>query len=60
MEIRVLDGRLLGRIKVPFTVANLEFGGRNGSQMFICASHTLFTIATNTRGAPRLSSAGPR
>ncbi|MGI4953230.1 MAG: SMP-30/gluconolactonase/LRE family protein [Janthinobacterium lividum] len=48
------DGRLLGRIKVPHTVANLEFGGRNRSRLFICASHTLYAIYTNTRGADRL------
>ena len=51
------DGRLLGRIKVPFTVSNLEFGGRNLSRLFICGSHTLFAIYTNTRGADRLSRA---
>lgn len=45
------DGTLLGRIKVPFTVSNLTFGGRNRSRLFICASHTLFAIYTNQRGA---------
>ncbi len=47
------DGTLLGRIKVPFTVSNLAFGGRNRARLFICASHTLFAIYTNTRGAAR-------
>ena len=46
-------GALLGKIKVPFTVANLAFGGRNRAQMFICASHTLYAIYTNVRGAQR-------
>ena len=46
-------GNLLGVIKVPFTVANIEFGGRNRAQMFICASHTLYSIYTNVRGARR-------
>ena len=45
------DGRLLGSIKVPFTVANLTFGGRNRARLFICASHTLYAIYTNQRGA---------
>jgi gluconolactonase len=45
------DGTLLGRIKVPFTVSNLTFGGRNRARLFICASHTLFAIYTNQRGA---------
>ncbi len=48
------DGTLLGVIKVPFTVSNLEFGGRNRARLFICASHTLYAIFTNTRGAARL------
>ncbi len=47
------DGERLGRIKVPFTVANLAFGGRNHAQLFICASHTLYAIYTNVRGAQR-------
>ena len=47
------SGNLLGKIKVPFTVANLAFGGRNRAQIFICASHTLYSIYTNVRGAQR-------
>ena len=44
-------GDLLGKIKVPYTVANLCFGGRNRSRLFICAAHTLYAIYTNQRGA---------
>jgi gluconolactonase len=47
------SGALLGKIKVPFTVANLTFGGRNRSRLFLCASHTLYAIYTNARGAGR-------
>jgi gluconolactonase len=47
------DGTKLGAINVPFPVSNLAFGGRNRSQLFICASHTLFAIFTNQRGAQR-------
>jgi gluconolactonase len=47
------DGTRLGVIKVPFTVSNLTFGGRNRSRLFICASHTLFAIYTNQRGVQR-------
>lgn len=54
------DGTLLGRIKVPFTVSNLEFGGRNGARLSICASHTLFANYTNTRGAARLKAGSQR
>lgn len=47
------SGALLGKIKVPYPVANLAFGGRNGSRLFICASHTLYAIYTNQRGSQR-------
>jgi gluconolactonase len=47
------DGRLLGRILVPYPCANLAFGGRNFSRLFICGSHMLYAIYTNTRGAQR-------
>ncbi len=44
------DGTKLGVIRVPSTVSNLTFGGRNRSRLFICASHTLYAIYTNQRG----------
>ncbi len=47
------DGRLLGKIRTPATVANLAFGGRNRSRLFICVSHTLMAVYTNVRGAQR-------
>jgi gluconolactonase len=47
------DGLLLGRIRIPSTVSNLTFGGRNRSRLFICASHTLYALYTNQRGAAR-------
>ena len=47
------DGVLLGRIKIPSLVSNLTFGGRNRSRLFICASHTLYALYTNQRGATR-------
>lgn len=46
-------GELLGKILVPSTVANFTFGGRNRSRMFLCASHTVYAIYTNVRGASR-------
>jgi gluconolactonase len=45
------SGTLLGRIKVSFTVANLTFGGRYRSRLFLCASQTLYAIYVNVRGA---------
>lgn len=47
------DGRLLGVVRVPFTVSNVVFGGRYRSRLFICASHTLYAIYLNVRGAAR-------
>jgi len=46
-------GALLGKILVPSAVANLTFGGRNRSRLFLCASHTLYAIYVNKRGAQR-------
>lgn len=46
-------GELMGKILVPSTVANFTFGGRNRSRLFLCASHTVYAIFTNTRGASR-------
>jgi gluconolactonase len=47
------DGTKFGTIKAPYPVSNLAFGGRNHAQLFICASHTLYAIYTNQRGAQR-------
>jgi gluconolactonase len=47
------DGSKLGRIIVPDRVSNLAFGGRGRCRLFICASHTLYAIYTNQRGASR-------
>ncbi len=47
------EGGELGRIKVPDRVSNLAFGGRHRCRLFICASHTLYAIYTNQRGASR-------
>jgi gluconolactonase len=47
------DGTLLGKIRVPFPVSNLCFGGRHRSRLFLCASHTLYAIYVNQRGAQR-------
>jgi gluconolactonase len=47
------SGALLGKIFVPSVVANVAFGGRNRSRLFICSGRTLFAIYTNKRGAQR-------
>ena len=47
------SGALLGKIKIPYTVSNISFGGRYHSRLFISASQALFAIYTNRRGAQR-------
>lgn len=44
-------GELMGKVLTPSRVANLTFGGRANSRLFICASQTLYAIYLNRRGA---------
>ena len=44
------DGALLGKIFVPAAVANLTFGGRLRSRLFLCAGPTLYALTVNRRG----------
>ena len=45
------DGRLLGKILVPQTVANLTFGGPRRNRLFITATRSLYSIFVATNGA---------
>ena len=45
------DGTLIGKVLVPKQVANVCFGDRHRSRLFICASTALYSLFTNTRGA---------
>ncbi|MEO6927729.1 MAG: SMP-30/gluconolactonase/LRE family protein [Casimicrobiaceae bacterium] len=45
------DGKLMGRILVPYRVSNLTFGGPLRNRLFIGGSHTLYAIFLNRRGA---------
>lgn len=47
------DGTLLGKVRVPETVANLCFGGPKLNRLFICATTSLYAVYLNTRAAPR-------
>jgi gluconolactonase len=51
------DGTLLGKIRVPETVANVCFGGPKLNRLFICATTSLYAVYLNTRAASR---GGPR
>lgn len=47
------DGTLIGKIRLPEVVANVEFGGVAGNRLFICATRKLFAVYLNTVGAPK-------
>lgn len=44
------DGTLLGKIRLPEVVANVEFGGPKRNRLYICATTSLYAMYLNTRG----------
>lgn len=48
------DGALLGRIRLPETAANLEFGGPQRNLLYITATTTLYVLRLTVEGARRL------
>jgi len=49
VQVYAVDGKRLGKILVPETVANLTFGGQNGDRLIIAAGHSLYAIWLNTQ-----------
>ena len=45
------EGKLLGKILVPQTVANLTFGGPRKNRLFITATTSLYSVYVATNGA---------
>ena len=45
------DGCLLGKIKIPEAVANVEFGGPKRNRLFITASQSLYAVYLRTNAA---------
>ena len=45
------DGKLLGRIRLPETCANLAFGGPKRNRLFMTAAQSLYAVYVNTQGA---------
>jgi gluconolactonase len=45
------DGKLIGRIRLPESSANLCFGGAKRNRLFITASHSVYSLYVNTQGA---------
>ena len=44
------DATLLGKLRLPETVANVCFGGAKRNRLFICATTSLYAVYLNTRG----------
>ena len=45
------DGTLLGKIRLPEVVANVEFGGLKRNRLYICATTSLYAFYLNTTAA---------
>ena len=45
------EGKLLGRIRVPESTANLCFGGPKRNRLFMAASQSLYAVYTKTQAA---------
>jgi gluconolactonase len=45
------DGKLIGKIHLPETCANLCFGGAKGNRLFMAASQSLYAVYVNAQGA---------
>jgi gluconolactonase len=52
------DGELVERIPVPEVVANLCFGGDDGTVLYVTATTSLYRIATTTTDAVRVARGG--
>jgi len=45
------DGKLIGKIHLPETCANLCFGGTKKNRLFMAASQSLYAVYTDAQGA---------
>ena len=45
------QGKLIGRIRLPERCANLCFGGLNRNLLLMTATHSVYALYVNTRGA---------
>lgn len=51
VHVFALDGKLIGKILVPETPANLCFGGADGKTLFITARKSLYALPVRVKGA---------
>jgi gluconolactonase len=56
------DGRLIGKVGVPELVANIHWGGEDWRTLFICATHSLYSVQTKVgpRNEPFMRARGRR
>ena len=45
------DGTLIGKVKVPEGVANVQWGGYKRNRLYICATTSLYAVLLTVRGA---------
>ena len=43
------EGSLIGKIRIPEVVSNVEFGGLKRNRLYICATTSLYSMYLNTR-----------
>jgi len=51
VQVFAPDGKLIGKIHLPETCANLCFGGAKRNRLFMAASQSLYALYVGTRGA---------
>ena len=51
VRVYAADGTPLAHIHLPERCANVCFGGANNNRLFMAASHSLYALYVNTRGA---------
>jgi gluconolactonase len=54
------DGTLLGKIRIPEVVANVEFGGPKRNRLFICATTSLYSVHLMVTGTRRWAASDRR
>ena len=54
------DGTLLGKVRIPEVVANVEFGGPKRNRLFMCATTSLYSVHLKVTGPRRWAASDPR
>lgn len=49
------DGTLIGKVRIPEVVANVEFGGEKLNHLYICGTTSLYMVKVFTNGVNRIS-----